>query len=96
MANFAKKNISLNDLKLDKFDSRYLFVAILVVLLVLEAWVVQTSVSSVLELKNSAAAAPASQPADSGINFKDYDAIVQRIQNAATFKPAAGPDKNPF
>ena len=93
MTNFAKKNISLNDLKLDKFDSRYLFVAILVVLLVLEVWVVKSSVEAVFAIKEQPVAA---ESAGAGINFKDYDAIVQRIQNAATFKPTGGPDKNPF
>ena len=93
MANLAQKNISLNDLKLDKFDSRYLFVAILVVLLALEAWVVKSSVEAVFAIKEQPVAA---ESAGAGINFKDYDAIITRIKNAADYKPTTTPVGNPF
>lgn len=95
MINLTKKNISFKDIKLDKIDGRYFFVAILVVLLILEAWVVKDSASMVLELANQAITA-GTKPANTGINFQDYDKIVKRIQDAAIFKPSGGPDKNPF
>ena len=93
------KNVSINlnvkDLRHLRFDVRYLFLAILLVVLVMSGLVARDAVGMVIQLENQAAPVSAVGPG-ARINFSDYDYDVQRIQNGQNFKPSGGLAKDPF
>jgi hypothetical protein len=88
-------SFSLRDLRRAKFNSKYLFMAILLLVFVMDIFVVKDSAAIVSDLQNQP---PPVAPKNTigRINFKDYDQIVQRIGNAATFVPTGGIVRNPF
>lgn len=88
-------NISIKDLSHLKLDNRYLFLTILLIVLFLDGLVIKDAVGIVLHLESQTA--PETPPAAGArINFKDYDFVVQRIQNGQNFKPSDGLTKDPF
>lgn len=88
-------NISLKDLTRIKFDSRYLFLSILLIVLVLDGLVVKDSVGIVLQLENQTI--PSVPPSNAvRINFKDYDYVDARIQNGRNFIANDGVPRDPF
>lgn len=93
---FAKKfSISFKNARGSKFDLRYAFIAILVCILLLDIWVIQSAVGVVLNLQNEQ---PPVVPNHMGVrvNFQDYRSDLQRIQQAASFQPTGGITQNPF
>jgi len=95
-----KKNINLNfgDLKnlpavLIK-NLRWVFFAVFLLMLVLEAFQIKDSVSLIFNVNQ----APPVAVSEKGvrINFDAYSQAVSRIQQAATFQPTGGITNNPF
>lgn len=97
MAKLNKINISfsLRDIRNSKFDSKYLFLLVLLLVFVMDFFVIKVSWGIVSNLQNQSA--PVAPINSSGrINFSDYNLIVQRINNAGLFVPTGGITKNPF
>jgi len=87
----TKKNLKLNNIK---FDNRYLFIVVLLVIFALEIFVIQGTVAAVWSLENQAGSA--SQQKNVRIDFANYDNVVGHINNADSFVPDPGINKNPF
>jgi hypothetical protein len=97
MAKFSKINIplSVRDIRRGKFNAKYLFALVLLLVLLMDFFVVRDSLRIVSDLENQPP--PAAPKNTSGrINFKDYGQIVLRIDNASTFVPTGGIARNPF
>jgi hypothetical protein len=73
---------------------RWLFFAVFLLMLVLEAFQVKNSFSVVSDINQ--APPVASHEKQVRINFENYKLVVDRIQQAATFQPTGGITKNPF
>ncbi len=88
-------NISMRDLGKLKADSRYLFLAVFVLVLLFEFFVVKDAASMVLKLESQTAP---STPPPKGvrINFQDYNANVERFEKGSAFRPSGGTNKDPF
>lgn len=80
----------------DKFvkNLNWLFFAIFLFLLVLEAFEINSSAKIILDFNNR----PEAAITDKGvrINFDNYDQIAKRIQQSDSFQPTGGITKNPF
>ncbi len=88
-------NLNLKDLRHFKFDVRYLFLAILLVVLVMDGLVAKDAIDMVIKLENQIAPVSAAGPG-ARINFSDYDYDVQRIQSGQNFQPSGGLTRDPF
>jgi hypothetical protein len=94
------KKISLNFISLKDSAAKlaknlsWLFFAIFLLLLVFEVFEIKNSADIILNVNQP----PAAVNPEKGvrIDFKAYDQIVSRIQNAQNFAPSAGVTKNPF
>jgi hypothetical protein len=77
----AKQNISI------------VLLAVLVALLLLEAWSIKASFGVLSDSKNSTLIVPAKLVR---VNFNAYDAIVKRVDSASAYSPQPFISKNPF
>lgn len=86
---------SLQDLRRLKFSAKYLFLVILLLIFALEIFAVKDQVAIVTGFQNQPAPL-AAKSSGARINFKDYEAIVNRINSAGSFVPTGGITNNPF
>lgn len=72
----------------------WLFFAAFVILAIFEIFELNASLQIVLKATKE----PPAPPSEKGvrINFDNYDQVVKRIDDSATFRPTGGVGQNPF
>jgi len=94
------KNININLASIKDFFSglvknlRWVFFAMFLVMLILEIYQLKNSYFVIADINRAPAAAGSEK--EVRINFDNYNQVVDRIQQAATFEPTGGITKNPF
>ena len=94
------KNITINLASLKNFFSglvknlRWVFFTVFLIMLVLEIYQLKNSYSIIVNINQAPAVAGSEK--EVRINFDNYNQVVNRIQQAATFEPTGGITKNPF
>lgn len=94
------KNINLNLGNIVAFLSgliknlRWLFLAVFIIMLVMEAFQVKNSFSVISNINQVSPVVGIEK--DVRINFSNYNLAVEKIQQAAAFQPTGGITKNPF